>query len=108
MNYARRRELMKINNALEEFKVWVDDVICEEQDSFNNLTENLQQTDRGKAMEEAIDNLNDAMDAIEEAIDTLVAMGLTRFDATQVVKNIATPEMSAEELIKLSLKNMNK
>lgn len=46
--------------------------------------------------------------AIEEAIDTLVAMGLTRFDATQVVKNVATPEMSAEQLIKLSLKNMNK
>ena len=46
--------------------------------------------------------------AIEEAIDTLVAMGLTRFDATQVVKNVATPDMSAEELIKLSLKNMNK
>ena len=46
--------------------------------------------------------------AIEEAIDTLVAMGLTRFDATQIVKGIATPEMSAEQLIKLSLKNMNK
>lgn len=46
--------------------------------------------------------------AIEEAIDTLVAMGLTRFDATQVVKNVATTDDSAEEIIKKSLKNLNK
>ena len=71
MNNARRRELMKINNALDELKVWVDDVMCEEQDSFNNLTENLQQTERGQAMEEAINNLDDALNAIEEAIDCI-------------------------------------
>jgi len=46
--------------------------------------------------------------AIEEAIDTLVAMGLTRFDATQVVKNVATQEDAAEDIIKKSLKNLNK
>lgn len=46
--------------------------------------------------------------AIEEAIDTLVAMGLTRFDATNIVKKIASPEMKSEDLIKLALKNMNK
>ena len=46
--------------------------------------------------------------AIEEAIDTLVAMGLTRFDATQVVKNVATSDDTAEEIIKKSLKNLKK
>lgn len=46
--------------------------------------------------------------AMEETIDTLVAMGLTRFDATNIVKAIAKPDMKAEEMIKLSLKNMNK
>ena len=46
--------------------------------------------------------------AIEEAIDTLVAMGLTRFDATQIVKNVATQEDTAEDIIKKSLKNLNK
>lgn len=45
---------------------------------------------------------------IEEAIDTLIAMGLTRQDATQVVKSVATTNDSAEEIIKKSLKNMNK
>ena len=46
--------------------------------------------------------------SIEEAIDTLVAMGLTRQDATQVVKSVATTNDTTEELIKKSLKNMNK
>jgi len=46
--------------------------------------------------------------AVEEAIDTLVAMGLTRFDATQVVKNVAVQEDTAEDIIKKSLKNLNK
>lgn len=45
---------------------------------------------------------------IEEAIDTLIAMGLTRQDATQVVKSVATTNDSTEEIIKKSLKNMNK
>ena len=46
--------------------------------------------------------------AIDEAIDTLVAMGLTRFDATQVVKGVATQDDTTEEIIKKSLKNLNK
>lgn len=46
--------------------------------------------------------------AIEETIDTLVAMGLTRFDATNLVKKIATPEAKSEDLIKLALKNLSK
>ncbi len=46
--------------------------------------------------------------AVEEAIDTLVAMGLTRFDATAVVKNVAVTNDTAEDIIKKSLRNMNK
>jgi Holliday junction DNA helicase RuvA len=46
--------------------------------------------------------------AIEEAIDTLVAMGMTRIEATQVVKTVAMPEDKAEDIIKKSLKNMNR
>lgn len=49
-----------------------------------------------------------ATSAIEEAIDTLVVMGLTRMDASAVVKLIAEPNDSAEDLIKKSLKNMHK
>ena len=46
--------------------------------------------------------------AIEETIDTLVAMGLTRAEATQIVKSVATQDDTAESLIKKSLKNLNR
>lgn len=46
--------------------------------------------------------------AIEETIDTLVAMGLSRNEATQIVKNVATQDDTAETLIKKSLKNLNR
>ena len=46
--------------------------------------------------------------AIEETIDTLVAMGLTRNEATEIVKNVATQDDTAESLIKKSLKNLNR
>lgn len=44
----------------------------------------------------------------EEAIDTLVAMGLTRLDATQLVKNVTEPNDKAEDIIKKALRNMNR
>ena len=46
--------------------------------------------------------------AIEEAIDTLVAMGLTRFDATQVVKSVALENDTTEDIVKKSLKNLKR
>jgi len=46
--------------------------------------------------------------AIEEAIDTLVAMGLTRLESTQIVKTVAEKDDKAEDIIKKSLKNMNR
>ena len=49
-----------------------------------------------------------ATSAVDEAIDTLVAMGLTRYDATQIVKKVATVEDKTEDIIKKSLKNLSK
>ena len=46
--------------------------------------------------------------AIEEAIDTLVAMGLTRIDATQTVKLVAASNDKAEDIIRKSLKNLSR
>ena len=49
-----------------------------------------------------------ATSAVDEAIDTLVAMGLTRYDATQIVKKVAIVEDKTEDIIKKSLKNLSK
>ena len=46
--------------------------------------------------------------AVNEAIDTLVAMGMHRNEATQIVKGVAMPEDTAEVIVRKSLKNMNR
>ena len=46
--------------------------------------------------------------ALDEAIDVLVSMGLVRFEATRVVKDVAAPSDSTEDIIKKALKYMNK
>jgi len=51
-------------------------------------------------------NIAVSSNAMEEAIDTLVAMGLTRFNATQSIKEVAQVNDTAEELIKKALKNL--
>ena len=43
----------------------------EEQDSFDNLPEGIQESERGQKMEEAIDAMDSAMDSISEAIEHL-------------------------------------
>lgn len=46
--------------------------------------------------------------AMEETIDTLIAMGLTRVDATNLVKTLVIHDDTTETLIKKCLKNLNR
>ena len=69
MNNERRKVLRSIKSGLEELSQRLDGVMNEEQISFDNLTEGLQATERGMAMEEAIDNISSAIDCIDEAIE---------------------------------------
>ena len=45
---------------------------------------------------------------MDEAVDVLVSMGLQRFEATRVVKDVAKPTDTTEDIIKKALKYMNK
>lgn len=69
MNKIRRQKLQKIIEDLIKSKNELENVMDDEQLSFDNLSEGLQATMRGSAMEEAIDNLDSTMDSINEAID---------------------------------------
>lgn len=69
MNNERRKVLKSIKTSLEELSQKLDDVMNDEQIAFDNLTEGLQATARGAAMEEAIDNISSAIDCIDEAIE---------------------------------------
>lgn len=80
MNNNRRKEIKNIENSFdiittlpeaERIKDKIMDVLFEEEYAFDSLSEGLQCTARGEAMEEAIDELNGAVDEIDSVIEIL-------------------------------------
>jgi len=71
MNAKQRKLLDEIISSLEEARGKVEDMQGEEQDKFDNMTEGLQQTERGQACKNAISELEAACDIIQSAIDSL-------------------------------------
>lgn len=71
MNAARRKRIAEAIEILETAKALLDEIRDEEQDAFDGMPESLQGGERGERMEEGIENLNEVIDGVESAIDTL-------------------------------------
>lgn len=67
MNKQRRASLRSASAHLSMAVDIIRDVRYEEQDAMDNIPENLQSSERYETMEEAVDHLDDALDAIREA-----------------------------------------
>ena len=68
MNKARRKQIQVAIKAIEDL---VHDILDSEQDAFDNTPESLQESDRGQESIEAQENLEAAIDALEEAASCL-------------------------------------
>ena len=80
MNNQRRKELNNIAAAMENISMSVDIeelegiksdiemVLMDEEMAFDSMPENLQYSMRGEASQEAQDNMNEAIDLIDEFI----------------------------------------
>lgn len=71
MNKARRAEIEKVKLSLEELSSRVEFIRDAEQDYYDNIPENLQDSERANMSEAAIDALDSALDSISEAVDSL-------------------------------------
>lgn len=71
MNNKRRSRIDRAIDYLEPSLNIIRDILLEEQDAYDNLPENLQDSEKGSTMEDCIQNLEDALDSIEEAISYL-------------------------------------
>ena len=71
MNNQKRKELYRAIELLEEAQGIVETIMDEEQDCFDNFTEGLKQTMRGQDMEEAIGNMEMAIDSISDAVSAI-------------------------------------
>ena len=77
MNKQRRKEIEKIANELQELMERLQDLAEQEQEAYDNLPENLQESERGEAIRDCAYYLDDAAtDAdvviykLQEIIDT--------------------------------------
>lgn len=68
MNADKRKELAKTIELMEEAKDIIESISEQEQECFDNLSENLQQSERGQRFEEIASSLSDVVSTIDEAI----------------------------------------
>ena len=71
MNKAQRNKIEKWIDSITEIKEGVESMIEEENEKYENMPENLQDSERGEKMYEGIENLESASSSLEEAIDSL-------------------------------------
>lgn len=71
MNDQGRKLIAKWKQALEDIKSEAETLAEEEREKFDNLSEGLQQAERGQALETAADNLDSFVESLEELIGSL-------------------------------------
>lgn len=83
MNNTRRKDIKKLIEKLEDLQAdmsvlleELEDIRNEEQEAFDNIPDNLQETERYEKAENAVDNLNEAYDEFEtmrDGIDDIIS-----------------------------------
>jgi hypothetical protein len=71
MNNERRKQIEEAQSLLDNAREILDIAANEEQDSFDNLPEGLQVSERGERMEEIATQLADVVTILEDAFETL-------------------------------------
>lgn len=72
MNKKRRKLISDNISLLENIKSNLEDILSDEEFCFDNMPENLQGSIRGEESEEAIDLLSEAIDDLDNIINSLI------------------------------------
>lgn len=71
MNANDRKELAKAVALLQEAQGILETLADAEQEKFDNMSEGLQQGERGQAIEAAAQALSDGKESVDSALETL-------------------------------------
>ena len=71
MNKERRKSIERIVDKLYEIQADLAWVRNDEEEAYDNLPEGIQSSERGDAMQEAIDAMDNVDGSLQEAIDYL-------------------------------------
>ena len=69
MNKARRKSLEEIAVKLADIMDELDSLTAEEQEAYDNMPESLQDSEKCALMQEAIENMEEALHRILERLD---------------------------------------
>lgn len=67
MNKERRKRLVKVYELIEEAKNILEEVKCEETDSYENLPSSFQNGEQGEEMQGCIEMLDEACNYLDDA-----------------------------------------
>jgi len=73
MNNSRRKAIRKLIEDLQPLALEAETIQEEEQEYIDSMPENLQQSERAYTAEEAVSNLEEAYDNLTDAITALEA-----------------------------------
>ncbi len=71
MNNERRKALRRWNKRAEELKSDLENILWDEQNYYDNIPENLQFSERAETSEEAINQMEDAIDDLGDVIEAI-------------------------------------
>lgn len=75
MNKARRRDIERAAELIEQAKAILETAEGEEREYFDAMPENMQGGDKGQKAETAADALQEAVDSLSEAADKCTEAG---------------------------------
>jgi hypothetical protein len=71
MNKERRKKIADAISAITKIEAVIQNILDEEQESYDNMPEGLQTSENGMVSEEAQENLDAAIEALEDALSYL-------------------------------------
>lgn len=71
MNKNRRGRLNEIIDQIDTLKNDLEDILSEERDGYEKLSENFQLSEKGEKMEAAINNMESASSNLDKAISEI-------------------------------------
>ncbi len=83
--------------TLECLRDEIEEQMEEEEAKYENLSENFQQGSMGEAMEAAIEQLQDALTFVAEAVGNLDCDTLARDDLVDIIQNAIDDELSSAQ-----------
>ena len=71
MNKQRRIQIEKVMALIEEARCLLEDIQADEEQSFDNLPESLQYSERGETISDNADRLMEVVEALQDQEDEL-------------------------------------